>query len=77
MPEQDPRPGTAGSPSFLQGLNRRAVFDELRRTAKVSTALRKSDGVHVRVVSRDRPAGAASAEPSLEDAFLYTMSYAA
>ena len=52
-------------------------YDELRRTAKVSTALRKSDGVHVRVVSRDRPAGAASAEPSLEDAFLYTMSYAA
>jgi ABC-type multidrug transport system ATPase subunit len=28
-------------------------FDELRRTAKVSGAVRKSDGVHVRLVSRE------------------------
>jgi len=47
-------------------------YDELRRTAKVSTALRKSDGVHVRVVSRERPScDASAAEPSLEDAFLW------
>ena len=47
-------------------------YDELRRTARVSTALRKSDGVHVRVVSRERPScDAAAAEPSLEDAFLW------
>jgi ABC-type multidrug transport system ATPase subunit len=53
-------------------------YDELRRTAKVSTALRKADGVHVRVVSRERPLGGASAaEPSLEDAFLYAMGNAA
>jgi len=52
-------------------------YDELRRTARVSTALRKSDGVHVRVVSRERPAGAAAAEPSLEDAFLHAMGNAA
>ena len=49
-------------------------FDELRRTARVSSAVRKSDGVHVRMVSSDEPAGASAAEPTLEDAFLYTMS---
>jgi ABC-2 type transport system ATP-binding protein len=49
-------------------------FDELRRTARVSSAVRKSDGVHVRVVSSDEPGdGASAAEPTLEDAFLYTM----
>jgi hypothetical protein len=53
-------------------------FDELRRTARVSSAVRKSDGVHVRIVSPDKshgePHGASPAEPTLEDAFLYTMS---
>ncbi|MBV9067743.1 MAG: ABC transporter ATP-binding protein [Acidobacteria bacterium] len=49
-------------------------FDDLRRTARVSSAVRKSDGVHVRIVSSDVPRGATAAEPTLEDAFLYTMS---
>ncbi len=50
-------------------------FDELRRTARVSTALRKSDGVHVRVGSGEPPArDARAAEPTLEDAFLHAMS---
>jgi ABC-2 type transport system ATP-binding protein len=50
-------------------------FDELRRTARVSSAVRKSDGVHVRIVSDDEPRGGAMvAEPTLEDAFLHTMS---
>lgn len=54
-------------------------FDELRRTARVSSAVRKSDGVHVRIVSPDKPYGephgsAIAAEPTLEDAFLHTMS---
>jgi len=48
-------------------------FDELRRTARISSAVRKSDGVHVRIVSGDEPRGANAAEPTLEDAFLYTM----
>ena len=49
-------------------------FDELRRTARVSSAVRKSDGVHVRIVSDHEPRGGAiAAEPTLEDAFLYTM----
>ncbi len=50
-------------------------FDELRRTAKVSGAVRKSDGVHVRLVSREQPRGGVSAEPTLEDAFLYAMNF--
>jgi len=49
-------------------------FDELRKTARVSSAVRKSDGVHVRIVSGNDPGGATPAEPTLEDAFLYTMS---
>ncbi|HEX7192763.1 MAG TPA: ABC transporter ATP-binding protein [Thermoanaerobaculia bacterium] len=50
-------------------------FDELRRTAKVSGAVRKSDGVHVRLVSREQPRGGVPAEPTLEDAFLYAMNF--
>ncbi len=49
-------------------------FDELRRTARVSSAVRKPDGVHVRIVSAEDPRGGArAAEPTLEDAFLFTM----
>ncbi|HEX2833919.1 MAG TPA: ABC transporter ATP-binding protein [Thermoanaerobaculia bacterium] len=49
-------------------------FDELRRTMNVSGAVRKSDGVHARFVSPVRPvAHATPAEPTLEDAFLFTM----
>ncbi|TMM35765.1 MAG: ROK family transcriptional regulator [Actinobacteria bacterium] len=51
MPEQDPRPGTAGSPSFLQGLNRRAVFDELRRTAQTRSQLAATTGLSKPTVS--------------------------
>ena len=52
-------------------------FDELRRTARVSGAVRKSDGVHVRLVAPEQPRGGVAAEPTLEDAFLYAMSRAA
>jgi ABC-2 type transport system ATP-binding protein len=49
-------------------------FDEVRRTMHVSGAVRKSDGVHARIVSPVRPvAHAMLAEPTLEDAFLFTM----
>jgi ABC-type multidrug transport system ATPase subunit len=49
-------------------------FDEVRRTMHVSGAVRKSDGVHARIVSSLRPVPhAAPAEPTLEDAFLFTM----
>ncbi|HVR40761.1 MAG TPA: ABC transporter ATP-binding protein [Thermoanaerobaculia bacterium] len=47
-------------------------FDAMRRNLQVSSAVRKSDGVHVRVVSQSRPTSDASpAEPTLEDAFLH------
>jgi ABC-type multidrug transport system ATPase subunit len=52
-----------------------ADFDSLRRSARISTALRRADGVHVRVVG-PQPArrDVIAAEPTLEDAFLHTMS---
>ena len=50
-------------------------FEGLRRNSRVSSAVRKADGVHVRVVSADPPTSRATqAEPTLEDAFLFTMS---
>ena len=53
-------------------------FDQVRRTMHVSGAVRKSDGVHARIVSPERPvAEARLAEPTLEDAFLFTMNRAA
>lgn len=50
-------------------------FEEVRRTLHVSSAVRRADGVHVRAVAPSNPGhGAASVEPTLEDAFLATMS---
>jgi len=53
-------------------------FEQFRRSARVSTALRRADGVHVRVVG-PQPArrDVMAAEPTLEDAFLHTMNEAA
>jgi ABC-type multidrug transport system ATPase subunit len=49
-------------------------FDVVRRTMHVSGAVRRPDGVHARIVSPARPvAEAMAAEPTLEDAFLFTM----
>jgi ABC-2 type transport system ATP-binding protein len=49
-------------------------FDELRRRMHVSAAVRKPDGVHARIVANERPVqDAVAAEPTLEDAFLFTM----
>ncbi len=51
-------------------------FERLRTTLKVSNAVRKPDGVHIRVLSPERPMNNASqAEPNLEDAFLFTLNY--
>jgi ABC-type multidrug transport system ATPase subunit len=50
-------------------------FDAARKTLTVSGAVRRGDGVHLRVVAAERPAGDAIAvEPRLEDAFLLNMS---
>jgi ABC-2 type transport system ATP-binding protein len=49
-------------------------FEELRRTLPVSSAVRRADGVHVRIVSHERPVvDAVLVEPTLEDAFLFVM----
>jgi ABC-type multidrug transport system ATPase subunit len=53
-------------------------FDAVRRTMHVSGAVRKADGVHARIVAPAKPcADAVAAEPTLEDAFLFTMNFAA
>jgi ABC-2 type transport system ATP-binding protein len=49
-------------------------FDELRRTLHVSSAVRKSTGVQARIVAPYPPVPLATpVEPTLEDAFLFTM----
>jgi ABC-type multidrug transport system ATPase subunit len=51
-------------------------FEQLRAALKISSAVRKPDGVHIRFVG---PAaslpGATPVEPELEDAFLYLMNF--
>ena len=50
-------------------------LDAARARLTISGAVRKSDGVHLRLVSSSRPfATATPAEPNLEDAYLFTMS---
>ena len=50
------------------------AFETVRRTMNVSSAVRRADGVHVRAVASTHPGhGAVSVEPTLEDAFLATM----
>jgi ABC-2 type transport system ATP-binding protein len=49
-------------------------FETLRHSLKISSAVRKSDGVHTRVVSMQSPhTTAIPAEPGLEEAFLLAM----
>jgi len=49
-------------------------FEEMRRAMTISGAVRRGDGVHVRVVAESRPSHDADvAEPTLEDAFLFVM----
>ena len=51
------------------------VFETVRRKLAVSSAVRRADGVHVRAVSGTYPGyNAKQVEPTLEDAFLFTMS---
>ncbi len=48
-------------------------FERLRTTAKISGAVRKPDGVHLRIVGTSPGIVATPVEPELEDAFLYLM----
>ncbi len=50
-------------------------FDQLRTTLKISSAVRKPDGVHIRFVGPSPVINAAAVEPELEDAFLYLMNF--
>jgi hypothetical protein len=42
---------------------------------KISSAVRKPDGVHIRFVGPSPAIAADPAEPELEDAFLYLMNF--
>jgi len=49
-----------------------ADLQEARERLRISSTIRRSDGVHVRVVSEESPgAGAQNVTPNLEDAYLY------
>ncbi len=52
-------------------------FEKLRTTLKISSAIRKPDGVHIRFVGPEPGILATSAEPELEDAFLFLMNFGA
>ncbi len=75
---------TIGAPEILlracEGKVWRAVvsseeFDRLRTNLKVSSAVRKPDGVHIRFVGPEPAIAASASEPELEDAFLYLMNF--
>ena len=60
--------------SVWAGVMASAELDAMRARLTISSAVRKADGVHLRVVSGDQPfSGAIAAEPTLEDAYLHTM----
>ncbi|MGI8430731.1 MAG: ABC transporter ATP-binding protein [Chthoniobacterales bacterium] len=48
-------------------------FEQLRTTLKISSAVRKPDGVHIRFVGSAPALDATPVEPELEDAFLFLM----
>ena len=50
-------------------------FERLRATLKISSAIRKPDGVHIRFVGPAPEISASAAEAELEDAFLYLMNF--
>ena len=50
-------------------------FDQFRTTLKISSAVRKPDGVHIRFVGPSPEIAADPVEPELEDAFLYLMNF--
>ncbi len=51
-------------------------FEEIRGRWIISSAVRRQDGVHVRIVHPAKPMGeAGTAEPTMEDAFLYALNF--
>lgn len=52
-------------------------FDRLRTSLKISSAIRKPDGVHIRFVGPASAIATTPVEPELEDAFLYLVNFGA
>jgi len=50
-----------------------SALDDLKRRYVIAGTARRSDGVHVRLVSPECPKGAGPAQPTLEDAYLLAM----
>lgn len=60
--------------SVWNGVVSSEEFEVLRSRMKISNAVRKPDGVHVSAISSTQPfEGGVIMEPTLEDAFLYTL----
>lgn len=51
-----------------------AELNTVKQQHLVSNTMRRSDGVHVRVLGSDRPTGAQPVMPTLEDAYLFSLS---
>jgi ABC-2 type transport system ATP-binding protein len=51
-----------------------AELNAAKQQYLISSTMRRSDGVHVRVLATQGPAGAQPATPNLEDAYLYCLS---
>jgi len=51
-----------------------ADLQAVKQCYRVSNTMRRSDGVHVRVLAQDSPPGAVSVPPTLEDAYLDALS---
>jgi len=51
-----------------------SALAELKQRFLISGTTRRSDGIHVRIVATDPPAGSRSLMPTLEDAYLMAMS---
>lgn len=51
-----------------------AELNAVKQRFLISSTVRRSDGVHVRVLGDEAPVGAVEAAPNLEDAYLYSLS---
>jgi ABC-type multidrug transport system ATPase subunit len=51
-----------------------AELNAVKERFLISSTARRSDGVHVRVLGEEAPAGAVEVVPNLEDAYLYSLS---
>jgi ABC-type multidrug transport system ATPase subunit len=51
-----------------------AALNSAKQQYLISSTMRRSDGVHVRVLATEPPAGAQPVAPSLEDAYLFHLS---